>query len=802
MTALNDRRKGNTKFLQEKHNMNRSVAGGLTRNLHFMLAGLLSVLLLLATSTSAQVSAASSPVPTLVNFSGTITDANGKPLAGVQGVTFFLYKDANGSSAPLWLETQNVQADSRGHYTVMLGSTTTEGLPKDLFASGEARWLAVQPEGQDEQPRVLLLSVPYALKAADAETVGGLPASAFVLATTSNKSVADSSKTAASTAAVAPVTSSKPTAVPSTSDVTTTGGTVKTLPLWSTATNIQSSAVAQSGSGATAKIGIATTAPAATLDVAGKGDIRDTLTLFPKGSDPTLAISGTAFNIDQTGKMTFISGQTFPGAGTITGITTAGGSGLSGGGTSGTLNLKVPTGGITNAMLQSPTITLNANAAGGVTTPGAMTLGGTFTLGLKACSTKQILQFNGTSWNCANAGTGTVTSVASGTGLTGGPITSSGTLKVDPTVVPELATANTFTNTNTLNANSTSPALSVTNSAGDGIDISVPGSESNGVYVTDAGFIGVFASAEYGGSFTGTEVGVEGINYADFDFFAGTYAFEFGSTTETRGLWASSSSPLGTGTYSEAVSASTEGTTLGEFANGIWGDTSATAGNGVLGTADNGNALFGVNNSTQFATGFFGNSETSFSDIAVLQAQGLGFGGLCTIDVSGNLSCNGSITPTVPVAGGARQVGLSGISSPENWFEDIGSAQLTNGAAVVNIEPVFGETVNTSVDYHVFLTPNGECRGLYVTQKSPTSFVVREQGGGTSSIAFDYRIVAKRRGFEGIRLLDKTKAMTLPTKSNPAASKRPAMPKPRDLIKSQQAHLHSAHLAKPVSKTK
>lgn len=40
----------------------------------------------------------------------------------------------------------------------------------------------MQPEGQAEQPRVSLLSVPYALRAADAQTVGGLPASAFVLA--------------------------------------------------------------------------------------------------------------------------------------------------------------------------------------------------------------------------------------------------------------------------------------------------------------------------------------------------------------------------------------------------------------------------------------------------------------------------------------------------------------------------------------------------------------------------------------------------------------------------------------------
>jgi hypothetical protein len=45
-----------------------------------------------------------------------------------------------------------------------------------------------------------------------------------------------------------------------------------------------------------------------------------------------------------------------------------------------------------------------------------------------------------------------------------------------------------------------------------------------------------------------------------------------------------------------------------------------------------------------------------------------------------------------------------------------------------------------------------DCRGLYVANKTPAGFEVRELGGGTASIAFDYRIVAYRRGFENVRL--------------------------------------------------
>jgi hypothetical protein len=43
----------------------------------------------------------------------------------------------------------------------------------------------------------------------------------------------------------------------------------------------------------------------------------------------------------------------------------------------------------------------------------------------------------------------------------------------------------------------------------------------------------------------------------------------------------------------------------------------------------------------------------------------------------------------------------------------------------------------------VFLTPQGDCNGLYVAQKSSAGFEVRELRGGRSSLTFDYRIVAK-----------------------------------------------------------
>ncbi len=125
-----------------------------------------------------------------------------------------------------------------------------------------------------------------------------------------------------------------------------------------------------------------------------------------------------------------------------------------------------------------------------------------------------------------------------------------------------------------------------------------------------------------------------------------------------------------------------------------------------------------------------------------------------TLTVKGSLKVTGTKSSIATLADG-REVALYAVESPDNWFEDFGATRLQDGAAVVPIDPTFVQSVSTDLDYHVFLTPNADCRGLYVAQKSPTSFEVREVGGGHSSIAFDFRIAARRRGYEQVRPADK-----------------------------------------------
>src|SRR5215471_9982056 len=165
-------------------------------------------------------------IPKLIRFSGVARDLDGKPLSGVIGISFSLYAEQTGGAA-LWMEIQNVQADASGHYSVLLGSTKPEGLPAEIFNSEQARWIGVQVEQQAEQPRTLLVSAPYALKAADAETLGGLPASAFVLAAPANSN-------AATTTPVVPDTTV--TSAPAAATVTGSG-TANFVPLWTSTSN-------------------------------------------------------------------------------------------------------------------------------------------------------------------------------------------------------------------------------------------------------------------------------------------------------------------------------------------------------------------------------------------------------------------------------------------------------------------------------------------------------------------------------------------------------------------------------------
>jgi hypothetical protein len=146
---------------------------------------LLLIVLLLwnAKLMSAQVGsgeAGASTIPTIIKFNGTIRDPEGNAISGSQTVTFCFYAARNGG-APVWSETQSLTLDAQGRYSVYLGSATSStGVPQQLFTSGQTQWIGVTPSDGVERPRIPLTTAPYAFKAADADTIGGMRPEDFV----------------------------------------------------------------------------------------------------------------------------------------------------------------------------------------------------------------------------------------------------------------------------------------------------------------------------------------------------------------------------------------------------------------------------------------------------------------------------------------------------------------------------------------------------------------------------------------------------------------------------------------------
>jgi hypothetical protein len=113
------------------------------------------------------------------------------------------------------------------------------------------------------------------------------------------------------------------------------------------------------------------------------------------------------------------------------------------------------------------------------------------------------------------------------------------------------------------------------------------------------------------------------------------------------------------------------------------------------------------------------------------------------------------------------------MESPELWFEDFGAGKLKSGRAVVKIDSNFAKVIKRG-DYRVFVTPEGDCRGLYVRRKAAATFELRELGGGKSSVAFSYRIVGARKDVRGHKRFAKVDIPRLLSSAGTRAPRKPA----------------------------
>jgi hypothetical protein len=754
--------------------------------------------------------AANRAVPKLVKFLGTAKDLNGKPLTGVAGITFALYKNEQGGSA-LWQETQNVQADASGHYTVSLGAG--RALPVELFTSGEARWLGVQVSGQTEQNRILLLSVPYALKAADAETVGGLPPSAFVLAAPPS-----GGNGGAASAALGSSASSSPAAIGGT-------GTTNFLPLWTNSTTLGNSALFQTGG----KVGIGTTTPAATLDVTGGGIIRglllspatgtatatkgfnsNTHDLVASAFNKTVAVNqtfrfqaepagnntatasgtlnllygaGTAtpaetgLKISNKGLFTFATGQTFPGAGTITGVTA--GSGLTGGGTTGNLTLSL----------------------------------------LSTCSANQVLRWSGTAWACASiSGNGTVTSVAlaapaSDFTVSGSPITGAGTLNLGWTVAPDNGNvpnaivkrdgAGNFA-ANEVIANTLVDAPTVTATTVNAVDITASDkafiNTTNALAIEgDSSAPSATAIAAFATATSGAGWGVLGATFSSDADAKGVRGYASATSGFPQGVNGVSLSPTGLGVVGQGGSStlSTTGQKFGIFSIGTMGDSALLNGIGVVATVDDAYALWAANNSSN-TTAVLENSGPGHT------FRALGNAGHVRIDTFGTVFATGGF-----VQGAANQSRMDHPFDPSGKYLSHASIESSEMLNLYTGNAVLGGDGSASValpdwftalneDFRYQLTPIGGFAQLYIAEKiTGNQFRI---AGGHAGLEVSWQVTGVRRDAY-------SKAHPLVVESDKEGEERGhyvhpeafGQPLEMGITAVERAKLHPQHAAKPAA---
>ena len=142
------------------------------------------------------------------------------------------------------------------------------------------------------------------------------------------------------------------------------------------------------------------------------------------------------------------------------------------------------------------------------------------------------------------------------------------------------------------------------------------------------------------------------------------------------------------------------------------------------------------------------------------------------MQITGSLTVFGAAPKSAAVRTGKNEYRrLYSMESPESWFEDFGESALRSGRASVRIPKDFAPLIRTG-DYHVFITPYGDCGGLFVANRTGTQFEVRELNGGKSNVRFSYRIIAKRKDIPGKRL-EKLKPPDLPEPQRPARKPGP-----------------------------
>ncbi|WHS06326.1 hypothetical protein O2U01_00470 [Ligilactobacillus salivarius] len=117
------------------------------------------------------------------------------------------------------------------------------------------------------------------------------------------------------------------------------------------------------------------------------------------------------------------------------------------------------------------------------------------------------------------------------------------------------------------------------------------------------------------------------------------------------------------------------------------------------------------------------------------------------VSVYGDLSVVGSKNAVVPSSKG--YIAINAYETAEYYFGDIGESQTDKqGVKIINLDPLFLETVNTSVPYQVFLSSYDDAK-VWVFARNNNMFIVKSD---KPNVKFAWEIKAKRKDYENVRL--------------------------------------------------
>ena len=271
-----------------------------------------------------------------------------------------------------------------------------------------------------------------------------------------------------------------------------------------------------------------------------------------------------------------------------------------------------------------------------------------------------------------------------------------------------------------------------------------------------------FTSGQYG--VAGIDVSTQSLNNIGVYGYSGLDVGVFGSGHSIFGTGVfGTASDGGVGVFGNGRTNNGVGVFGNEKDGGIavFGNAQMSTGTGMLGNAPDGIGVLGNsrNANAVVALSFGSAAETVRIQNSNTGPLIRGYNGsieVMSLDNAGNFIVTGAVTQfgtpqmATRTSQGRRVVMYSAKQSVAT-VEDVGEGRLIDGEAAVGIDPAFAATMDSSQHYLVFITPQGDCGGLFVTEKTPSGFVVREHGG-RSNVDFDYRIVAKPFGSHEARL--------------------------------------------------